>query len=120
MTIKEAINFVDIARMNYICDPHGCGLEKGKDPCTAFHCDEMHDALVMAIEALKIADRLEQARAEEMAIRICCSKCHHTMCRRNPKYEGEQDLFEVGCDLFRRFMNDAILVFEDIRGDNNG
>lgn len=56
----EAINFVDIARMNYICDPQECGLEKGEDPCTAFHCDEMHDALVMAIEALEIANRLEQ------------------------------------------------------------
>lgn len=58
MTIQEAINFVDIARMNYICDPQGCGLEKGKDPCTAFHCDEMHDALAMAIEALQIADKV--------------------------------------------------------------
>ena len=71
-------------------------------------------------QALEIADRLEQANAEEMAIRIGCSKCRHTMCRRNPKYEGEQDLFEVRCDLFRRFKNDAILVLADIRGDNNG
>ena len=70
-----------------------------------------------AIKALEIADRLEQADAEEMAIRIGCSKCRHTMCRRNPKYEGEQDLFEVRCDLFRRFKNDAILVLEDIRGE---
>lgn len=60
MTKQEAINFVDIARMNYICDPKECGLEKGKDPCTAFHCDEMHDALVMAIEALKLKDELMQ------------------------------------------------------------
>jgi hypothetical protein len=71
-------------------------------------------------QALEIADRLEQADAEEMAIRIGCSKCRHTMCRRNPKYEGEQDLFEVRCDVFRRFKNDAILVLADIRGDNNG
>src|SRR5574344_176277 len=67
-------------------------------------------------QALEIADRLEQADAEEMAIRIGCSKCRHTMCRRNPKYEGEQDLFEVRCDLFGRFKNDAILVLADIRG----
>ena len=39
--------------------------------------------------------------------------------RRNPKYEGEQDLFEVECALFRRFKDDAILVLADIRGDNN-
>ena len=80
---------------------------------------EMLDSLELAIETLEIADRLEQADTEEMAIRICCSKCRHTMCRRNPKYEGEQGLFEIGCDLFGRFKNDAILVLADIRGDNN-
>lgn len=53
MTTQETINFVDIARMGYICDPHECGLEKGGDLCKAFHCDEIHDALAMAIEALK-------------------------------------------------------------------
>ncbi|MDO4801294.1 MAG: hypothetical protein Q4A15_03935 [Prevotellaceae bacterium] len=53
MTNKEARDWVDIARMGYICDPNECGLEKGGDPCKAFHCDEIHDALVMAIEALE-------------------------------------------------------------------
>ena len=48
---------------------------------------KMLDSLELAIEALQITDRLEQADAEEMAIRIGCSKCRHTMCRRNPKYE---------------------------------
>lgn len=52
MTPKEAKEWVDIARMNYICDPQECGFEKDKDPCTAFHCDEMHDAQVEAIKAL--------------------------------------------------------------------
>lgn len=70
MTIQEAINFVDIARMNYICDPHECGLEKGKDPCTAFHCDEIHDALVMAIKALE-KQIPKKADAEELDCKNC-------------------------------------------------
>ena len=82
MTIQEAINFVDIARMNYICDPHECGLEKGKDPCTAFHCDEMHDALVMAIEALeKQTPKNAELETEEgeYAIFLCpnCKRIFH-------------------------------------------
>lgn len=53
MKIKDAIHWVDIARMGYICDPNECGLEKDGDPCRAFHCDEIHDALVMAIKVLE-------------------------------------------------------------------
>lgn len=53
MKIKEAIDWIDIARMGYICDPNECGFEKGGDPCKVFHCDEIHDALVMAMDTLK-------------------------------------------------------------------
>lgn len=53
MTIQDAIHWIDIARMGYICDPNECGLEKGGDPCKAFHCDETHDALVMAMDTLE-------------------------------------------------------------------
>lgn len=53
MKIKDAIDWIDIARMGYICDPNECGLEKGGDLCRVFHCDEIHDALVMAIEVLE-------------------------------------------------------------------
>ena len=64
MTNEEAREWVDIARMGYICDPQECGLEKGKDPCKVFHCDEIHNALVMAIEALE-----KQAHS--------CGDCRH-------------------------------------------
>ena len=64
MKIKDAIDWIDIARMGYICDPNECGLEKGGAPCSTFHCDETHNALATAIEALQIADRLEQAEGE--------------------------------------------------------
>lgn len=53
MTPKEAIKWVDIARISYICDPKECGLEKGKFPCSKMNCDEIHDALSMAKEALE-------------------------------------------------------------------
>lgn len=53
MKIKDAIHWIDIARMGYICDPNECGLEKGGDPCKVFHCDEIHDALVMAMDTLE-------------------------------------------------------------------
>lgn len=53
MKIKDAIHWIDIARMGYICDPNECGLEKGGDPCKVFHCDEIHDALVIAMDTLK-------------------------------------------------------------------
>ena len=99
---------------------HDCMISYLDNESVSEHYRDMMEKASLELEALQIADRLEQADAEEMAIRIGCSKCHHTMCRRNPKYEGEQDLFEVRCDLFRRFMNDTILVLADIRGDNNG
>lgn len=53
MKIKDAIDWIDIARMGYICDPNDCGLEKDGDTCRAFHCDEIHDALVMAMDAIE-------------------------------------------------------------------
>lgn len=61
MTKEEAREWVDIARMGYICDPQECGLEKGGDPCKAFHCDEIHDALVMAMEALEDEKQIPKA-----------------------------------------------------------
>ena len=108
--------YTDMLADKYRCHCGACEVQKGN--VSEEECKICSHYVIR--EALQIADRLEQADAEEMAIRIGCSKCRHTMCRRNPKYEGEQDLFEVECDLFRRFKNDAILVLADIRGDNNG
>lgn len=104
MTPQEAIKKLWLLR-----NKHECLTYQEAEKISITNA-EFVDAIQMAIEALQIADRLEQADAEEMAIRIGCSKCRHTMCRRNPKYEGEQDLFEVRCDLFGRFKNDAILL----------
>lgn len=103
MTIKEAINFVDIARMNYICDPQECGLEKGEDPCTAFHCDEMHDALVMAIEALHIADRLEH--------------CYFTD-HQDDYYNYDDSEYSAGYQM--GYIDGYKQALSDVRGDNNG
>lgn len=69
MKIKDAIHWIDIARMGYICDPNECGLEKDGDPCKVFHCDEIHDALVMAMDTLK--KQMPRADAEELD----CTNC---------------------------------------------
>lgn len=60
MTREEAIKWVDIARISYICDQQECGLEKGKFPCSKMNCDEIHDALSMAKEALENTVRCEE------------------------------------------------------------
>lgn len=53
MTKEEAIFWLDAIRMAYICDPNECGCELGGDLCKVHHCDEHHEALVMAIKSLK-------------------------------------------------------------------
>lgn len=58
MTNKKAIDIVDGLRMAYICDPNECRLtmyDKDNEACKA--CDEHHDALAMAVEALKEVER---------------------------------------------------------------
>lgn len=76
MKIKEAIDWIDIARMGYICDPNECGLEKDGDTCKVFHCDEIHDALVMAMDALEYkykTENLIEKLIEKLGIAECRS-----------------------------------------------
>lgn len=65
MTRREAVNLIDIIRMGYICDPHECGAENARELCDIFKCDDFHEACVMAMEALEIAERLKQAITDE-------------------------------------------------------
>lgn len=71
MTKREAINLIDIIRMGYICDPQECGeIATGGttyegELCDIFKCYDYHDACVMAMEALEIADRLKRAITDE-------------------------------------------------------
>lgn len=105
MKIKDAIHWIDIARMGYICDPNECGLEKGGDPCKVFHCDEIHDALVMAMDALK--KQIPRADAEELSCRYCIWNGHSVSfsCNCVP--------FELRkCDCFSKVM------YEDWRDED--
>lgn len=106
MKIKEAIHWIDIARMGYICDPNECGLEKGGDPCRAFHCDEIHDALVMAMDALEMAERLEHAYHNAFGIDLAkCTKYG------NESAEQQRDSYSTV------MMYEVANVFDDILGE---
>lgn len=109
MKIKDAIDWIDIARMGYICDPNECGLEKGGDPCKVFHCDEIHNALVMAMDALEIADRLEQNHMNVLD-RFCKDDCN---CEELEDCKRDSDLC-VSAILWKDGYNQALA---DIRGD---
>lgn len=56
MTIDDAIELVEVARLGYICDPQECGLNKGESICKCMKCEETHKALATAVKALKLAE----------------------------------------------------------------
>ena len=54
MTYEKAKLVLEAMRMSYICDPNECKLDEyDADNIACKMCDEGHEALAMAIEALE-------------------------------------------------------------------
>lgn len=73
--VDRSIELLHVIRTGYICDPQGRGLEKNGDVCSIFKCDDFHEALAMAIEAL------EKQRPKK-PIRILVKPTYHTYFRK--------------------------------------
>lgn len=67
MTNEKVLMVLHGLRMSYICDPNECPLEeKDESHILCKGCDEHHEALAMAIEAL-----------EKQSEIVHCGQCEH-------------------------------------------